>query len=304
MPSNKKNEKEIKSRLKIIILVFIGIIAFIVCIATNIKGLSQVINKESDMSGTAGLSVRQSNFLKNSKETKNTSNKETTSEKDILVNSLPLIKLNNNSWNKVKAQFSEYQTDENGNMFFSDGYTLYCNGKCVNYAVFSSNYEDEIIGHIKVGEDFKQIEKTLGTPTTKTKDYLEYKTRNLYVFFYEDEVCAYPNRSVSNKNLEELFKSYFDRTYGKDRSYFLADIRNNYEDFKIEIDEEADIVTIISTTRQVVANLDNSGAIQVEFYNGYKVSNNDTKEYIEKQIYKVNNDNLVEIAENERVNGK
>ena len=109
---------------------------------------------------------------------------------------------------------------------------------------------------------------------------------------------------MSNKNLEELFESYFNKSYGKDRTYFLVDIRNNFDDFEIEMDEKNDIVTITSITRQVIAKLDKIGTIEVEFYDGYKVALDSTQKRIDNKEFKTNEENLIEIAESERVSGK
>lgn len=303
MPSH-KNEKELRKHLRIIILVVVGIIAFLVSILTNIIGMKQAINQESDTSGMVGFSVRNSGTAsREKKETKVDSNGKI-AEEDILTNAVPLVKLNNNGWDRVKAAFSGFQVDENGNTVFSDGYTLYCNGKYVNYVVFSSDYKGEVVGHLKVGTDLKTVERTLGTPTFQSKDYLGYKTREEYVFFYEDEISVYPNGNISNKKLEELFESYLNKTYEKERTYFVVDIRENYEDFTIELDSKTNVITLTSVTRQVIAKLDSLGNIEVEFYNGYKIANDSTKEYINQKLYVTNEEDLVEIAENERVSGK
>lgn len=302
--SDLKN-KGLRKRLRILILTFVGIIAFTGCILTNIIGMSQVINKESDRSGLVGFSViKKSTDSSGSKKETKVDDEGKIVESDILVNALPMIKLNNNSWDRLKSGFSGYESDENGNMIFPNGYILYCNERQVNNIVFDNTYTGEIIGHLKVGEDFKTIEKNLGVPTFKTKTYLGYKTKEDYVFFYENEVSVYPNMNVSNKSVEDFFESYLNKTYNKERTYFLVDIRNNYKDFIIEMDEETNTVILTSLLRQMVVKLDSQGGIEVELYNGYKIANESTKEYIKKKIYLTNEEDLVEIVENERVSGR
>ena len=289
--SDLKNKK-LRKKLRILILAFVGIIAFTGCVLTNIIGMSQVINKEPNRSGLVGFS------------TTKVDDEGKIVESDILVNALPIIKLNNNSWDKLKSNFSGYESDENGNMIFPNGYILYCNGKQVNNIIFDNTYTGEIIGNLKVGEDFKTIEKSLGVPTFKTKSYLGYKIKEDYVFFYENEVSVYPNMNVSNKNVEDFFESYLNKTYNKERTYFLVDIRNSYKDFIIEMNEETNTVILTSLLRQMVVKLDSQGGIEVELYNGYKIANESTKEYIKKNIYLTNEEDLVEIVENERVSGR
>ena len=305
MANSKKNNKELNNKMRIIILVFVGIIAFIVSVGMNIVGMKNAINKKPDSSGMAGLSVRtkKSESLGTKVETKVDTDGKIV-EEDILVNAVPLIKLNNNNWDRIKANFSGFELDEEGNAVFKEGYKLYCNGTNVNYVIFDSTYEKEILGHLKVGTDFKTIEKTLGTPTFRTKDSLGYKTREAYVFFYNDEVVVYSNKSMSNKDLEIFLKSYLEKTYTKGRTYFLVELRNNYPDFIVEMDNENNIVIITSIVRQIVAKLDSIGNIEVELYNDYDIATEETKSLVDEKRYFTNEDDLVEILEHERVSGK
>lgn len=302
----KRNEKT-----RIIVLTIIGVVAFLVSVIMNVIGMRNAINKAPDSSGMEGFSVRtiETEDLNTKKENTKTEKKDengTYKENDFLVNALPIVSLNNNNWDRVKAKLNGFELDGDGNAFFKEGYTLYCNGKYVNYIVFHNIFEKEVVGHLKVGEDLKEVEKTLGTPTfqDKGKTYLGYKSRENYVFFYKNEIVVYPNRNFSNRTLEELFQSYFEKSYEKGRTYFLVDIRNNYEDFTIDLEEETDTITITSITRQVIAKLDGLGNIEVTFYNGYKLANDMTKEYIKDKIFIQKEEDLVEITESERVRGK
>lgn len=298
--SNKNN----RNRLRIIVLTFIGIVAFVVSVFMNIVGMSNAINHAPDSSGMAGISVRKKNTSLAKKEEKKVDKDGKIIEEDILVNALPIISLNNNNWDRMQAKLSGFQLDESGNAVFEEGYTLYCNQKYVNCIVFNNTFEKEVVGHLKVGTDFKTIEDNLGVPTFRKKDSLGYKTKEVYVFFYENEIAVYPNRNISNNSLEELINSYEQKSYEKGRTYFLVDIRNNYNDFVITQDTETDTIIITSTTRQMIAKLDGIGNIEVELYNGYNVATYTTNDYIEKNIYTKNDKDLVEIVENERVSGR
>ena len=80
----------------------------------------------------------------------------------------------------------------------------------------------------------------------------------------------------------------------------LANLRKDYEDFIIELDEEKDEVTAVSLARKVVIKLDSLGTIETEVYNGYdKVDDNN-----DNILYKTNKEDLIEIVENERIRGK
>lgn len=301
MANNKNKEKK-----RIILLVLIGSFAFIVSIWMNIVGMKNAINKETDSSGMAGFSVRakKTDDLDNNKETK-INNKEKIIEEDLLVSALPIIKLNNNNWDRIKANFSGFKLDEEGNVLFENkGYKFYCNGSFVNYIIFDETYKDEVVGHIKVGEDLKEIKKKLGKPTFKLVNGLGYKTKEVYVFFYENEIVVYPNMKYSNYKLEELLNNYANKIYQNGRTHFLVELRNNYKDFNIEMDENENTVKVISTARQITANLDSIGNIEVEFYNNYKFENEETNKLIKEGRYITKEEDLVKIFEDERVSGK
>lgn len=304
MANNKKKNVN-NEKMRIIILVFVGVIAFVVSVGMNIIGMKNAIEKKPDSSGMAGFSVRtkKSESLGTNIETK-VNDEGKVIEDDILVNAVPIIKLNNNNWDRVKANFSGFKLDEDGNAEFDEGYKLFCNGTYVNYVVFDNIYQGEVLGHLKVGTDFKTIENKLGTPTFKTKEYLGYKTREVYVFFYKDEIAVYSNKKQSNKNLENFLKSYLEKTYQKGRTRFLVDIRNDYKDFIIEIDEATNIVTITSLVRQIVARLDSLGNMEVELYNGYDIALEDTQSLVDEKRYFLNDDDLVEVVESERRSSK
>lgn len=301
----KKQDKK-RERTRVILLIIIGGVACVVSIYINIVGMRNAINKAPDSSGMAAISVRTNDgALKNtddSKDKKEDSKK--IKETDLLVNCVPVINLINNDWDRLQAGLKGFTLDDLGNAVYDDGYTLYCNGTYVNYVVFNKKFEKEVIGNCRVGDDLKDVKKNLGTPTFSNDGLVGYKTREVYAFFYEDEIVIYPNRTMNNSEFENAINSYKDKIYGKDRTYFLADIRQNYPDFEITEDQDNNVITITSLTRQVIAKLDGLENIDVEFYNGYNFALDTTKKYIEENMYTQNKNDLVEQFEIERINGR
>lgn len=295
------------NKLRILVLAIVGGVAFVVSVYMNVVGMKAAINKEPDSSGMSAFSVRtkeESNNIENKKEVKTDNDGKVVLE-DFSVNAIPIINLNNNNWDRMQAKFSGFELDENGNAVFEkEGYILFCNGKYVKNIVFNTNYEKNVVGNLKVGADFKTIKEKLGNPTFKRSGCIGYKSREVYVFFYDNQIAVYPNRNVSNESLEELFINYANKNYDKGRTRFLVEIRNNYPDIEITQDDEKGLIILKSTTRQLIAKLDGLGNIEVEFYNGYKISNEETKEFINKKIFIQNDEDLVEIVEEERVSGR
>jgi len=295
-----KRSKENKNIIRIIILAVVGIVAFVVSTYINIVGLKSTLQKAPDSSGIAIFSVRETNILGGKTETKVDGNTGKVVEEDILVNAVPVIQLINSKWDRMEARFSGYEIDSYGNAVFNDGYTMYCNGMYVYNIVFNTNYQKEILGHIKIGTDFDTIEAKLGTPTFRRDDCIGYKTREVYIFFYDDEISIYPNREFSNVALEKKIGYYADAISEEGRTRFLLDIKNEYNDFTVEASQDEDVMILKSITRQIVLKLDSLDGIEVELYNGYSVASDKTKEYIEETIYEQKEEDLIDVFEIER----
>ena len=230
-----KRTKEQRKIIRIIILAIVGIVAFIVSVYINITGMRSVLLKEPDSSGLATFSVRDTTSGAGGKvETKINRDTGEVVVEDILVNAVPVIQLINSNWDRISARFSDYEIDSYGNISFKDGYTMYCNGMDVYNVVFTKDFDKEILGHMKVGTDFDTIESALGAPTFRRENCIGYKTREVYIFFYDDEISIYPNKKYSNVSLEKKIKLYTDAITEETRTEFLMNIKKNYSDFTIE----------------------------------------------------------------------
>lgn len=215
----------------------------------------------------------------------------------IHIESIILKQLNNNSWDRIKANFSaEYRKDNQGTYFY-DKYTLYCNITYVNNIVFNSNYKDSIIGGIKVGTPIKDIQKILGEPTFESKELemIGYRTPEIYAFFYKDEISIYPNKNINNKDFERLLFLYANKQYPGNRTNFIVEINKNYPDFISKIEEN--YIKLYSLNRQIEIKLYEDKDIEIIVYDGYKFGPY-MQDYL--NIVKVEETNLIENKEVER----
>jgi hypothetical protein len=298
----RNSEKEVKKKkLTIVIVIVVVILVFLISILINVIGIAQTFNPNvTDKSGlTIGFSVSSSS-TKNEQED-NTQAIQKIEEKSILTNSIVLINLKNNNWNRINAGFKNFEIDEDGNCIFEDGYTLYCNKTNVQYVIFNENYTSDIIGNIKVGTPFENIKSALGTPTFEEDNMIGYKTGELYIFFYEDEneVVVYPNGNVANGNFETLIFQYYDGLYSGNRTNFVVELKNNYIDFTAEMDENDVILT--SVKRQIQLRLPEDGSMQITIYNGYNKQDLMASHLSDENIIQ-ENDDLVKLEEAERAN--
>ncbi len=296
---NINNKYKPQERNKLVLLVLGGIFAFIIAILMNVIGFKQTLNNnDTDKSGFIEF-VFPSISTKEETKIDNNKTSDVIEEKKLILNSMILIKLNNSNWDRIAANLKGFTLDEAGNAYFEDGTTLYCNGKNVDYITFNSNYSEEIIEHVKLGDSFETIKSKLGTPTFNSENSLGYKTQAVYIFFYDNEVCVYPNKKYSNGNLETLILDYYNKTYNGNRTNFVVEVLNSYNDFESEMDGED--VVLNSVLRQISIRLNKDGNIAVTIYNGYNINTEKMKNYVDDNIFEKSNDDSIELKENERI---
>ena len=178
-------------------------------------------------------------------------------------------------------------------------YRIRTDNTTVDKMFFEKNYEEEIIEGVKVGEDFKEIEKKLGEPTFKGNNFIAYKTDTAYVFFYENESVVYPNIKYNNNKLEEIITKLFNEEYNE-RKFFAFDILQNCKDFKSKLIENNNL-KIWSVNRGIEIIVDESHNAQITIYNNYDMTDL-TKQYIREKSFITNfEEDLIFKTENESI---
>lgn len=142
------------------------------------------------------------------------------------------------------------------------------------------------------------MKKNLGNPTFNIENGLGYKTTQGYVFFYNDEICVYPNKKISNDSLEDLILKYYKKEYTGNRTNFVMEIKDSFEDFVPTMKENNVVLT--SITRQIVLELDDQKNIDIYLYNGYQSATDGMKELTENKEIEVLKDDFVVLKEMER----
>lgn len=253
---------KISRSIKILVIILITVIAILIILVTNISGIKKSINSNENSAKKVGVSV-------SSNEKKEDDNIPITTE--MKIDAMPLKMLNNNSWDRVKAKFSEgYKIDENGNYVHDEGFVLYCDGTNVQNIVFNTNYKESVVGGVTVGTSLKKIISNFGTPTFQQKSLgmIGYKIKDLYVFFYENEISIYPNKLLNNVNFESILSEYYKEVYNGNRTNFVLEIKRTYPDFTATEDNEN--IILRSVNRQIEIILGNDKNIKIIIYNGYK----------------------------------
>ncbi len=247
--------------------------------------------------GTATLVSSKTNTVK--EEEQKVPEIEKDEEMTIYNSSEEIISLNTTGWYFQETNLKgEYTTD--GLRYYYETFTIDREKNQIIRIIFNENYKTEIVSGIKVGMTLDEVEDVLGKPIFQNEEnnMIGYKTQNLYLCIYEDEIAVYQNEYFSNVDLEEMILKYHNREYTGTRNEFSKYIRNTYNDFNFSVDEDNNIC-LTSLIRGIVIKLaENDNKIFVEYYKEYDNSNILTKNMSEN--VNIINQYLIEVMEVER----
>ena len=228
-------------------------------------------------------------------------------EEDVYTDSIVIRNLINNNWSRLNTNFSNgYEKDENGNYVY-EGYTLCTeDGVNVRYIIFNQDYTDEVISDLRVGAGYDEIVEAFGVAPTFENEQLNlygYKTKTVYAFFSDNEICIYPNTRFDNNDFEEILFEYLSGSFDGDQTNFVVYIRNNYSDFTAELQGED--VVLSSENRQIQIRLNgNYEETEVIIYNGYTEESLMEENKENYNIVEEKTVDLVELIETERIISK
>ena len=292
---------ENKLVLKIAIIIIAFLLVFAIFLVVIVKDLS-----------SNQLSYEKANMVATQPET-NTKNEtiinetEEIVEEDVYTDSIVIRNLINNNWSRLNTNFSNgYEKDEDGNYVY-EGYTLCTeDGVNVRYIIFNQDYTDEVISDLRVGAGYDEIVEAFGVAPTFENEQLNlygYKTKTVYAFFSDNEICIYPNTRFDNNDFEEILFEYLSGSFDGDQTNFVVYIRNNYSDFTAELQGED--VVLSSENRQIQIRLNgNYEETEVIIYNGYTEESLMEENKENYNIVEEKTVDLVELIETERIISK
>lgn len=292
---------ENKLVLKIAIIIIAFLLVFAIFLVVIVKDLS-----------SNQLSYERANMVATQPET-NTKNEtiinetEEIVEEDVYTDSIVIRNLINNNWSRLNTNFSNgYEKDEDGNYVY-EGYTLCTeDGVNVRYIIFNQDYTDEVISDLRVGAGYDEIVEAFGVAPTFENEQLNlygYKTKTVYAFFSDNEICIYPNTRFDNNDFEEILFKYLSGSFDGDQTNFVVYIRNNYSDFTAELQGED--VVLSSENRQIQIRLNgNYEETEVIIYNGYTEESLMEENKENYNIVEEKTVDLVESIETERIISK
>lgn len=263
-----KNSKTNRT-IKMLVIILVIAIAFLLTLVINFVSLKDSVNSVVNPNSKISISTSSDNDKTKSDIAKE--NNSVIEPTPMAINAMSLKMLVNNSWDRIKSNLTDgYVIDGNGQYIYEEGYTLYCDGIRVQNIVFNKNYKEKIVGEIKIGTTQKDLKASLGMPSFQDKSIgmVGYKTKDLYVFFYDNEISVYPNKSLNNKTFESKLLTYYYGNYNGDRTNFVLEIKREFPDFTAI--QQGENVILRSINRQIEIILDENKQTEIIIYNGYK----------------------------------
>lgn len=226
-------------------------------------------------------------------------------EIDVIINSNILNNFIQEDWTGTKTNFgSKDSTFENYDIYFDEGIEVRKIGKKIFNVVFNKKYNTEIVNNIKVGNSFDDIKKNLGNPIFEKEDIIGYKTKDMYIFFNQNEISIYRNDKETSVDFVEFLSTGLNMSSIKVTASNLTDIWSDYDNYQIE-DNQISLTYSLKGVKLEYNVSDNKGITLYRNYVGSIIEGKSIKNIGEDEIPENLNINIEEdlvfVKEKERV---
>lgn len=210
----------------------------------------------------------------------------------------------------------------NGGMFFKNvkntvgegvdlgnGFSSYKDGSIlmktfnsrVKTIIFTDKFEGDVFHGVKVGKSLEEIkEKYKGEFSSNSKyGYVMYRTKDVYVFFYEHQIVIYGYSYFYNEYFEDYLEEYVNN---KNLEKFVTSVLNNWNNYEIcEYDFDAQYAHITYPSRGVEINITNNNPIGITLYNNYYLTNRSKSLIKDEKITLNGESDYIELTERKRI---
>ncbi len=198
---------------------------------------------------------------------------------EVSIQSPELISCIQNNWN-ANVNFGTRETIfQNYYIYFDEGIEVRkISGKIYN-VVFTKNYVKPVVNGFTVGEKRDIIIRELGNPTfeNENKSIIGYKTKDIYVFFEENQISIY--RNITETGFDKFF-TLVDKFL--EEEYSLLEFMNeltylwpDYEEYTY--DAETVFLSYPNKGIDIKMNYDHTNGIVI--YNNIGVTQNEINKY-------------------------
>ena len=170
------------------------------------------------------------NYFKNQKTANEINNSTQIDEIKVDVQSSELKSIIQNGWRVTKDIGTIESTFDKYDIYFDEGFEIKKVQNKVTNIVFNEKYEPNIINNLSTKSTLEEIEKTLGKPHFEVNELIGYKSENLYIFFFRNQVSVYKKEKYETDKLVELLENF---QSDKNLEKLITEVKQNWTDYDI-----------------------------------------------------------------------
>ena len=160
------------------------------------------------------------------------SNMENVKVTDFDIQSLELIQLINENWNKGLINTSSIQDEFDNYIYLNNGIAIRNVYKNVFNIVFRNDYKEDVLNEINTSTSLEDVVKKLGKPTFGSieEGLIGYKGHEIYAFFSFEEISIYRVEKYENTGeLINILKSFQENRNVKKFVSAVTDMWKDYD---------------------------------------------------------------------------
>ena len=157
----------------------------------------------------------------------------------------------------------------------------------VRNLIFTSAYEGDVFYNISVGTPLKQVAEQLSDYAfgSVNDGFLGYRTKDVYVFIYEDEISVYGYSYYEHSEFEEYVKSYLTNY---DLEKFVNNVTSLWQSYdEFEFDKENQSLHLTYPYIGVMIDIEDNDASGITLYSNYYFTDT-TKRLVAQEDVSIN----------------
>lgn len=239
---------------------------FVIIDNTNKTTITVVCNEKQKEIETYYINNIENYFVAKQNEA-NIDNFKTVNEIELTANSNVLKQIINYGWRSNRLQIGTSESTFKGyDIYFDEGYEVKkINGKVFNI-VFNEKYKDNIVNNLNTNSTIEEIKNSLGKPQFESGNLIGYKSKEFYVFFYNNQISIYRVDKYDTDSFAELIEKYKDSTNTKE---FVDEVKRIWTDYDVS-DYGTDYIKVQYTLKGICIKYDSTEKQGIVVYNNYK----------------------------------
>lgn len=206
------------------------------------------------------------NYFTTKQNEENIDSFKTTSEIELNVTSNELQQIISLDWRSSNLQVGTAESTFKGyDIYFDEGYQIKkVAGKVFNI-VFTDKYQNNVVNNLNVNSTIEEIKNSLGKPQFESGNLIGYKSKDFYVFFYNNQISIYRVDYYDTEKFAEIIDKYKEST---DTKSFVDEVKSNWTDYDIS-DYGTNYIKIQYTLKGITIKYDSTEKQGIVVYNNY-----------------------------------